>query len=596
MITERLRPMRKVLDPRLLALIAFGCLVAQIGFSIQADRLLNLFELVLALAFLLELVLSGWAANRKREYLLSRGFDVAIVLVALLFVGSMLAFSGRLLEFGPLTVRISSLAEGGPLLVKWFLFAEVVLQSLKGIQRTIVASIRPEVMLAVSFAGLIFAGTILLLLPRSSARVEAPISVVDAFFTSTSAACVTGLVVRDTGTDFSLLGQTIILALFQTGGLGIITFVAFISVFSSKSLPLGQLVVFKNMMNLAHLGDLKARLLGIFLFVFVIEAGGAVALFSLLPRTHDLWMHAYWCLFHSVSAFCNAGFALQANSLEAFAGHPGVNLIIMLLIIFGGLGFLVIPELIGVFSKQGFYALSTIVLGRKKNQRGTPSRLSIQSRLAIIVTVLAAIIGSLGFLLLERSHFLVSEGWQISAWISMFQSISTRTAGFNTIPIGELQDSTLFLLMILMVIGASPVSAGGGIKTATVAVLILTLRAMLLSRPRVEVFGRTLPFKVILAATSVFLLYTIAAVIGWFSLAILEPAFSMRDHLFETISALSTVGLSTGITAQLSDAGKLLLCFLMFIGRIGPISIVLCVFRPKHAAPYDFPEESLVVS
>jgi trk system potassium uptake protein len=205
------------------------------------------------------------------------------------------------------------------------------------------------------------------------------------------------------------------------------------------------------------------------------------------------------------------------------------------------------------------------------------------------------VVGMLVFWMLEHQHMLRGRPASESLLVAAFQSVTPRTAGFNTVPTGQLQSATLVFLMMLMMIGANPVSTGGGIKTVSFAILLLALRAMVTRRDRVEAFGRTVPAKTLFAALSVFVLYVISAGLGIFLLALFDPGLNMQDRVFEVISALSTVGLSTGITAELSPGSKLVLCVAMFVGRVGPISLVLSVFHGGRTLTYEYPEEEVVV-
>ncbi|MCI0746838.1 MAG: hypothetical protein L0Y58_15660, partial [Verrucomicrobia subdivision 3 bacterium] len=479
-------------------------------------------------------------------------------------------------------------------LVKLFLLSSVCIQLLRAIERLFGKGVRPELILAGSFAMLILIGTSLLLLPNCSARPEAPISALDALFTATSAVCVTGLVVRDTGTDFSTFGQMIILALFQVGGLGIITFVGFLSIFSTRALPVPQMVAFRQIVNAPRFSDVNRQILGILLATAVIELIGVVLIYQFLPREGDPLARIKWSLFHVVSAFCNAGFALQSDSLVPFQANMGLMFTFMALIVLGGLGFLVIPELLGYrFTRRPLFR--RIGLFRRLHAGQAPERLSVQTRLSLQVTFILLVTGLIMFWALEFNHILRDRTVTESFLIAAFQSVTPRTAGFNTVPIEQLQDATLIFLMILMAIGASPVSMGGGIKTVSFGILLLALRAFVMRRERVEVFGRTLTVKILFAALSVFVLYVISASLGIFLLALFDRHLTLQDQAFELISALSTVGLSTGITAQLSWSSKLVLCVAMFIGRVGPISLVLTVFQSGRTLTYDLPEEEVVV-
>jgi trk system potassium uptake protein len=338
---------------------------------------------------------------------------------------------------------------------------------------------------------------------------------------------------------------------------------------------------------------LKRRFAGIVLVTLVLETLGTLALFAFAPIDGDFLARLKWSLFHAISAFCNAGFGLHADSLESMQHHIPVNLVIAVLIILGGLGFLVLPELL---------ARSSTLWRRRKSASGIPRihplgarRLSVQTKISVLITGILIVLGFTGVWLLEANHTLVGMSATESSLVAFFQSVTTRTAGFNTVPIGELRLATLILLMMLMVIGASPVSAGGGIKTVTFGILLLALRSMLLRRDKVEAFGRMLPQRAMYAALSVFVLYMMTAASGLFLLAFFDPQLALRDLLFETVSALSTVGLSTGITAELSSGSRLVLCLLMFIGRVGPISLVLSIFQSRPGSDYEFPTEEVVV-
>lgn len=372
------------------------------------------------------------------------------------------------------------------------------------------------------------------------------------------------------------------------------TFVAFLAVTSSESLPVPQMLAFRQLVGARTPAALRRHVLAIVAFSLTLEAAGAACLYACLPPEQDTLSKLGWSVFHSVSAFCNAGFALSSDSLTAFRAHPGAMLTFMALIILGGLGFLVVMDLLGL-------QLSRLPLIRKipwvhhYNKQAPVYRLPIQTRLSVFVTAILIVVGTILFWALESSNVLRGEPWQNQFWISAFQSVTTRTAGFNTIPIDGVTPATLLLLMALMIVGASPVSAGGGIKTVTFAVLLLALRALIAGRERVEVFGRALPQRVLLAALAVVLLYVMAAGAGLFALTIFNSEMPLRGLMFEVVSALSTVGLSTGITAQLSDGSRVVLCVLMFVGRVGPISLLLSVVRMEQPTRYQYPEEDLVV-
>ena len=266
----------------------------------------------------------------------------------------------------------------------------------------------------------------------------------------------------------------------------------------------------------------------------------------------------------------------------------------MALIVLGGLGFLVVTDILGLQVSR-LPIIRQIPWVRRYNQRVPVYRLPVQTRLSVLVTAILFAVGLAGFWALEAGHVLADKPVLTQLLTSAFHSISPRTAGFATVPIDQLQTATLLLIMALMVIGACPISTGGGIKTVTFAVLLVALRSLMTGRDRVEIYGRALPQRVLLAALAVVVLYVIIAGLGLFALALYDPQLPLRSEMFEVVSALSTVGLSTGITAQLSPASQLVLCLLMFVGRVGPISMVLAVVRIPRPVRYQFPEEDLVV-
>jgi Trk-type K+ transport system membrane component len=580
-----------------LVLLTVASLVWQNGFATSAPvaAALRALDAVLAGCFAAfvtaGLVKGGITRARLRHY----RFEIAALFAAMLLLCGLWLLpaeaAGELASYMHQRDR-ADLVFG---VLEAYLLANVAIQALRLLQRIFVAGARLELVLAGSFAVLVLLGALLLMLPRASAKADAPISIVDAFFTSTSAVCVTGLVTRDTATDFTTFGQWVILGLIQIGGLGIVTFVAFVSAFSARSLPVPQMVAFRQLMNAPAMGDIKSRIAGILVFAGVIEVAGAASLWAASAWIADPFERLKWSVFHSVSAFCNAGFALQWENLEFARRDVAINVTIMLLVVCGGLGFLVMPELFG-FAVGWLRRLpGRILAGRRRPWRPGLPRFSVQTRISIHVTIWLLVLGVVGFWSLEAVHLLRGDSPGDAFMTSMFHSVSARTAGFNTVPIGSLQTPTLLLMIALMIVGGCPVSTAGGVKTVTFGVMFLALRSMVLRRERIDVFGRTLPPKVVFTALSVLVLYATAAGIAMFGLSITDPQVPLRDAMFEVVSALSTVGLSTGITPGLSPAGKLLLCVAMFVGRVGPIALVFSVFQSRSRLDYEFPAEEVVV-
>ncbi|HOA61787.1 MAG: ATPase [Verrucomicrobia bacterium] len=578
-----------------IGLLSAAAVLAEHGFVIEsaATYWIQLIEFLLAGAYIADRVLMLVRGPRHREIVRQRQFEFAVLLLFAILASS-LFFSPPAAAAAARFFHTQEPWRLGIHLCKLFLLANVLVQMLRLWQRLLFRGARPEWILAGSYALLILAGTLLLQLPRASAIADLPIGLLDALFTATSASCVTGLGVRDTGTEFTSLGQVIVLGLIQVGGLGIMTFVAFLAVTSAESLPVPQMLAFRQMVGARTPAVLKRQVWTIVVFTVLVEAAGAACLYACLPPDQDRLVKFGWSVFHSVSAFCNAGFSFSAQSLAQLQSHVGAMLTFMALIVLGGLGFLVVTDILGLQVSR-LPIIRQIPWVRRYNQRVPVYRLPVQTRLSVLVTAILFAVGLAGFWALEAGHVLADKPVLTQLLTSAFHSISPRTAGFATVPIDQLQTATLLLIMALMVIGACPISTGGGIKTVTFAVLLVALRSLMTGRDRVEIYGRALPQRVLLAALAVVVLYVIIAGLGLFALALYDPQLPLRSEMFEVVSALSTVGLSTGITAQLSPASQLVLCLLMFVGRVGPISMVLAVVRIPRPVRYQFPEEDLVV-
>ena len=449
-----------------------------------------------------------------------------------------------------------------------------------------ISRLKPPQIVALSFLVVIVIGTLLLSLPIAS-DMEGGIGLVDRIFTATSATCVTGLIVRDTSNDWTPFGQTVIFILFQAGGLGIMTLSTFFAVLLGRRLTLREdIVIHKALARDRVYGAKKLITYIVGLTVFV-ELAGAALLF--LRWSHiESWPlkeRLVKSVFHSVSAFCNAGFSLFSNSFMDFKGDAYINIIMMLLIFIGGMGFIVILDIWkGVFSIREY---------RK-------TRLSLQSKIVLITSLLLIIIGATAVLALENNNVLGGMPLKDKLFGSVFQSVTSRTAGFNTLPISRFAPPTLMVLMFLMFIGASPGSTGGGIKTCTFAIIMVTAGAMSRNRDKVSIFARTIPRTIVRRAVLIFIL-----ALAWiFSATLLFVIFERENlgadnivirSLFEVTSAFGTVGLTTGITPQLSVLGKLLITITMFAGRIGPLTLALAVAIKEEKLDYTYPEEKVMV-
>jgi trk system potassium uptake protein TrkH len=431
-----------------------------------------------------------------------------------------------------------------------------------------------------SFAAAIGLGWTLLNLPQATPAGRPAISPLDSLFTATSATCVTGLIVKDTPNDFSLFGHMVILCLIQAGGLGIMTFAAVFDVVRRRGLSVRRRLIVQDLTSIGDIGDARRLVSGILLFTLTAEVAGAVLLWlRWRGHTGTTGGDVLLSVFHSISAFCNAGFSLFSTSLESFVGDPAVNLVIGGLIIIGGIGFPVVRT----FRRQ--WALK---------RAGVRRPLNLHAKLVLVTTAWLLLTGFVGILLLERNSTLrdLTPGERLAA--AAFQSLTPRTAGFNTVRIAQLAEPTLLFVILLMFVGASPGSTGGGVKTTTAAVLFLIGRAMVSGSDRVPAFGRDIPSAVRHRAVAVGALFGSAVIVGTMVLC-LTDGLLLADSLFEVTSALGTVGLSTGVTPGLSAAGKIIIVIAMYVGRVGPLSLALAVQAERARSAASFPEEHVMV-
>lgn len=425
-----------------------------------------------------------------------------------------------------------------------------------------------------SFLVLIAVGTLLLWLPISGA--EHGLTLLEAFFTSTSAVCVTGLAVVDTGKDLSLFGRSVLLVLIQLGGLGIMVLSSGAMVLLGRKLGLREKKLLQASVPGLQFSGARSLLVRTLQFTFAIEAVGAILLFFCWLPKLGFFEAAGAAVFHSISAFCNAGFSLWSDSLTGYATNPFVNLVIMALIISGGLGFLLCADLADAWRTKRLPTLHT--------------------RLAWRVTLLLLFGGWVLFFLFERNNPQTLGGLPLfgKLLVSLFQSVTTRTAGFNTVDLAFCQEETLQMMMFLMLIGGCPGSTAGGIKTTTLAVLIVAIANNLKGFNRVIVMERTIPQERVIQALAILGITGAATWFGAIFLSAFEPS-SFQGNLFEAVSALATVGLSTGLTASLSDASKLILCLYMFAGRIGPLTLAVYLTKPGPEQVIQYAREDISI-
>ena len=438
-----------------------------------------------------------------------------------------------------------------------------------------------ESVLALGFLAMILLGTVLLALPAAS-RNGKGISLSDSLFTATSAVCVTGLVAVDTGTTFSLFGQVVLLVLIQVGGLGFMVFATMIMVALGRKISIRGRMLIRESMNGASLSDL-GRLTWIYLLLsLAIEVVGTILLsIRLVPLWG--WKHGIWmALFHAVSAFCNAGFDLFGNyaSLTAFSGDPLVLLTVAVLIILGGLGFAVILETLR--SRQGF------------------RNLSLHTRIVLLTTLGLILTGTVFYWLAERTNAetLAGFGEREKLLNAFFQSVTMRTAGFNSFDLSRFRDGSKLFSSVLMMIGASPASTGGGIKTTTFAALILLMLSVVRGENEVNVARRRLSGDITRRALAVSMLFLTTLVTATLVISFIENRrFPLADILFEASSAMGTVGVSAIGTPALRPASRAILIPMMFLGRVGPLTLAFAVAKRqgKIKTLSKYPEERIMI-
>jgi len=441
--------------------------------------------------------------------------------------------------------------------------------------------IKPERRVLLSFLLVILTGSVLLMLPISSVN---GVRYVDALFTSTSAVCVTGLTVVDIGAVYTLFGQIVILILIQIGGLGVMTLATALVVRFTPYLSFMSRLTIAQTIGSGERLSTRFILKAVLITTAIIEGIGALALFLVFIREFPWHKALYLGIFHAISAFCNAGFSPFGQSLEGYADSLPIIFIFSLLIITGGLGFVVVGD-----------------LWRKITHKN--HRLSLHSKLCLVATTALLVAGTLGIWAAEGSTLLPKFGFINGIANCFFQSVTARTAGFNTIPQASLTDAAILLTMILMFIGVCPGSTGGGVKATTISIVMLLAISRLRGRATIAAFKRSISEDSILRALTVIMaaLMAITLLFLVFQYAQPRPESMTHEHgwfvesNFELMSAFGTVGLSLGITPHLQDSGKIIIMILMFFGRIGLLTLVISLARPSQKGELVYTEEQVMV-
>jgi len=534
--------------------------ILDIGFHLS-DANHQLFESIydgILLYFIIDLSARLFLNRKTVLGLVSRPTELCIIFLAIL--------------------KFSSFSFGDPYAItRWGVFIVMIGRVGHFRQLFDFLKLKPAQIFPLGFLFTIFLGSVLLSLPIATKAPEG-ILYIDALFMVFSAVCVTGLSVVDVSSTFTVFGQTVILILIQVGGLGIMTFAMLLSRLLNRRVSSRDSAEFQETYSAYNLRETYKTILFIFKLTFSIELIGAAVLTLLWHQDFSTLLEAiYFSLFHSISAFCNAGFSLFPDSLVGYATNVPVIGVMALLIIIGGLGFPVI--------------LNTIQVWKTKK---SVKWLKLQSKLVLWMTLVLIVLGTAVILLLEFDRALAPFSLVDKTTIAFFQSVSARTAGFNTIDLSTFHVGTILFMTVLMVIGASPGSTGGGIKTTSFALISLSFLTTLRSSKKHTLSGRTIKEDSILKAFALFFLAFMLIFLFLFILSFVEEK-EFVTLFFEVVSAFGTVGYSLGITPLLSDVGKVLMMILMFIGRIGPLSLAFALSRSKPEAKYSYPKENIAI-
>ncbi|MHC4983400.1 MAG: TrkH family potassium uptake protein [Planctomycetota bacterium] len=609
-------------------LVAIAALILEYGFEKPPIEVrdLHIVESIVVAIFVLDRVLHLALAARRREYVRRNLIDFILIIAAVgVFAGS-LEFRGDVLSAGALYVIITQV----------YLLVALIIRAVNMNLRFAGSGIHPTWLLVGSFAFLSLAGSGLLMLPAAVRYGYERWSYPDALFTAVSATCVTGLVVRDTGTHFTGFGQAVILTLIQLGGLGIMMFGTVLAMLVGKGLSVRTSNTIGHMLATERIGELGRTLKFVALVTIAFELIGILMFYPMFANTFDAYGarladnpgRALWhSLFHSISSFCNAGFALYKSNMmhgvdEAWPSHLRNNWqivgVMAPLIVIGGLGFPVLQDCARWFRARlrGLFGRGSSASGGSPG--GPRARLSLHSKVVLTTSAALIVFGAVGLAVVEKlpgnsppnsagsdsaqdptdtaSLRNLDGGRLVKA--AAFQSVTARTAGFNTVDMKKLSHSGKLWLCGLMVIGGSPASTAGGMKTATFALLIIATYCMLRRRSELEVFRRSISVDLLRKTVTVAVLYLalVATVTLLLSIGMKQyKEYDLIDLLFEACSACGTVGLSTGVTPKLPVFPKLVVTAGMFIGRLGPLTLLLALTSKMRYVRYSYPTENVVI-
>lgn len=576
----------------LAALTGFLLMIYQVGFDHSPERVATIqrfYNLILFLVLISNL--SGLGLKRWRlKTMKLRIAELIVIPLIIVLLDIRTGFPG-LASHDTVLFHLLSHNLAVYILLILVLIIEVSTSSLALSNR----SMNPALLFVISFLLIIVFGTGLLMLPTAT---TGGITFTDAFFTSASAVCVTGLVVVDTATHFTPLGKFFILMLIQVGGLGIMTFTSFFGYFFKGGASFGNEFLLKELINEEKLGEIFKTLLKIVLITFSIEGAGAFLIYSftdmsLFEGRTDL---IAFSVFHSVSAFCNAGFSTLSGGLyePGFRYNYSLHYTVAFLIIAGGLGFPIVFNYYRLVRHYFFNLFSWLV--RRRKYYHVPNIINVNTRIVLVTTVILLVSGAVFFFVAEYSHSLAGLSLRGKIAGSFFGSVTARTAGFNTVDLMLFNPATILLFFLLMWIGASPASTGGGIKTSTFALSVLNVISLAKGKDRIEIFGREISNESVRRAFSVVFLSFLIISLAVLALMITDGSLGLERIIFEVISAFGTVGLTLGVTPNLSETGKWIIIVTMFIGRVGSLTLIIGLFRKVRSLQYRYSSERILIN
>ena len=572
--------------PLIVSALSILLFIYDIGYISQADNAIvfqNIYFITLLIGAIS--IIDRFIYHKTQLRIKSLSFDIILLCFLSILIAEYLKL--KLLQSGDLFKY-----------PYWLYFAIILIfiRELSAIKMNFKRAIfNPAQLFILSFLSIIMIGGMLLMLPKAT---HSQITLIDAFFTSTSAVCVTGLIVVDTGSFFTQFGQIIILMLIQIGGIGIMTFTSYFSFFFKGVSSYENQLVLSQATNTEKLADVFATLKRIILITFIIEGLGALFIFQSIDSKviSSLNARIFFSVFHSISGFCNAGFSTLQNSLYEgpYKFNYPMHLVIASLIILGGLGFPIVFNLLKYIKVKIIYYMHG--LNNKKEQQYTPRPININTRIVLITTLILIVGGTLLFYIFEYDKTLSEHSFTGKIVTAFFGSVTTRTAGFNTVDTAALSIPTILIVIFLMWVGASPGSTGGGIKTSSLAIAILNILSIARGKSRLEIYSREISTGTVSKAFALIVLSVFVISSAVFSISFFDSDKSLLSIAFECVSAYSTVGLSRGITAYLSSASKLTLIFTMFLGRVSTLTFLIAIIKKGRSEIYQYPSENILIN